>query len=117
MKSCTVLIVVLAAMTLPRAVPAQNEKTQRLAIVCHFLGKWAEQAATARIVGLPVSRLLDTVHNPAKIAQMPPAERQMFAVMAAELERITLAVYASDLSPNNAYLAYRTQCQAAALTR
>jgi hypothetical protein len=117
MKTSLSLLLALALIMGPVTVAAQTERTQRLADVCHFLGKWAEQAATARTVGIPVSRLLDTVHNPAKMAQMPAAERQMFAVLAAELERVTLAVYASDLSPNNAYLTYRLQCQAAALER
>jgi hypothetical protein len=61
--------------------------------------------------------MLDVIHDPVKTARMPPADRKMFAVLAAELERITLAVYASDLSPNNAYLTYRLECQAVAAGR
>ena len=79
--------------------------------VCHQMGSWASQAAVARNRGVPLSDVLDVVRGMANNPKLPPGGKTIIALYIERVERVVLAVYGSDMTPNNAYVRYRAECQ------
>jgi hypothetical protein len=79
--------------------------------MCHTVGKIALQAAEARTAGKPAQTLIELVRKSATNNRVSADLKPAYAAALAVLERVILAVYQSNIAPDDAYRVYREACE------
>jgi hypothetical protein len=109
------LLMSFLATVAPDRARAQDTQESRLAIACHVIGSWASRAAINRDNDVPISEMLEIILKSSVNRTYSPEMRKFVTAFTAQLDNLVVEVYQSDLTPNNAYLKYREQCQSTGL--